>query len=66
MQHPHDLNAAWDGQIEDYVTAHRKAAQAFGEIVPSSPEPALLCQQLEFLIDQVNERIGLIVSVIGD
>jgi hypothetical protein len=66
MQHPHDLNTAWDGQIEDDVTAHREATQAFGELVPSSPEPALLCQELELLIDQINERIGLIVAVIGD
>ena len=66
MQHPHDLNAAWDGQIEDDVTAHREATQAFGQLLPSPPQSALLRQQLKLLIDQVNERIGLIVAVFGD
>jgi hypothetical protein len=66
MQHPHDLNAAWDDQIEDDVTAHREATQAFGQFLPSPPQSALLRQQLKLLIDQINERIGLIVAVIGD
>ena len=65
MQQPHDLNAAWDEQIEDDVTAYRKATQAFGQLLPSPPQSALLRQQLKLLIDQVNERIGLIVAVFG-
>jgi len=66
MQHPHDLSAAWDEQIGDDVTAHREATQAFGQLLPSPPQSALLRQQLKLLIDQVNERIGLIVAVFGD
>ena len=66
MQQPHDLNAAWDEKIEDDVTAHREATQAFGQLLPSPPQSALLRQQLKLLIDQVNERIGLIVAVFGD
>ena len=65
MQHPHNLNAAGNGEIEDDVTAHREATQAFGQLLPSPPQTALLRQQLKLLIDQVNERIGLIVAVIG-
>ena len=52
--------------MEDDVTAHRKTAQALRELIPSPPESGLLCHQLELLIDQVNERICLIVAVIGD
>ena len=36
------------------------------QLLPLSPQAALRCQQLDLLIEQVNERIGLIVAVIGD
>ena len=66
MQHSHDLNAARNGEIEDYVTAHRETAQTLDQRLPPPPEPALLSQHLELLIDQINERIGLLIAVIGN
>jgi hypothetical protein len=66
MQHPHDLNAVRNGEIKNDVTAHGKAAQPIGQFLPPPPQLTLLCQQLKFLIEPINERIGLIGAVFGD
>jgi len=66
VQDPHDLNAVGNREIENDVTAHWEAAQAFSQLLPPPTKPSLLRQQLELLIDQVDERIGLIVAVFGD
>lgn len=44
--------------MENDVTAHWEAAQAFSKLLPSPTKPSLLRQQLELLIDQVYERMG--------
>lgn len=66
MQNPHDLNPTGNGEIEDDVTPHRKAAQTIGQLVQSSADAGLLRQHLELLVDHIDERIGMGVAVIGD
>lgn len=66
MQNPHDLNPTGNGEIENDVTPHRKAAQTIGQFVPWPPEAGLLRQDLELLVDQIDQRIGMGVTAIGD
>jgi len=66
MQNPHDLKPTGNGEREVDVSPHRKAAQTIGQFMPSPPDAGLLRQHLELLVDQIDQRIGMGVAVIGD